>query len=665
MERKILNNQNLLLGLVIFLVTLVSGPKSVLAQGPEPLLSWNTSAPSRLQLGISTTVAEDVITYALYPKAVDQQRMWDVRINVPLPEGVTFLSAEAPPTFISSFDGREVSYFTLELAQQAEIEPLLFKVSTKGLVDSLVVTHVWASWKNAGGEVGVTIPAKEQIASDKLIVMQPQIPQRVIFDPAGDVPRAEYDLTSIAFQENGATLVIIFNLAENVGAVGQPWQYTLFIDGDCSSNTGELRQNRGAEYRVNYNLETGRATITPWDTAAQDWRWEEAARLDALVEGKSIGLALPYHLISLNQQFCWVVQTRPIAEALPADLPSDWLPNETFVALTRHEIGSVAPNPIRGKVAIPLNNARGFYDVSVFALLAGRELVRIPNARQPNFRFDGQKLLTNHESVAAENFYEQGVTDSRTVRYVLKNYSAIENIHEYDFMTGLEQQVSDGSLDAFPFYSPGGEQIVYQNAADLAQPSHLFVQCSLLPPRQAGEGPCQDLSDLGLLVLHTAADTLTTSHPVWTGGDMIAYQACSGSACGIYLVDAAASRGTSDGAVPMQLTQHATDLPADAKFNMLTFTSQRDEIGKFILSTWTGPACRTCPTAPTSQMASRHFTRRPVGRLVSDRRVRGRSGRPCRRRPGSELLHLPPIPLSAGDRAWTNERISGGRNKGV
>ncbi|MCL4300661.1 MAG: PD40 domain-containing protein [Anaerolineae bacterium] len=663
MERKILNNQNLLLGLIIFLAILVSGPKSVLAQEPEFPSSWNTSAPSRLQLGISTTVAEDVITYALYPKAVDQQRMLDLRINVPLPVGVTFLSAEAPPTFTSSFDGREVSYFTLELAQQAEIEPLLFKVSTQGLVDSLVVTHVWASWKNAGGEVGVTIPAKEQIASDKLIVMQPQIPQRVIFDPAGDVPRAEYDLTSIAFQENGATLVIIFNLAENVGAVGQPWQYTLFIDGDCSSNTGELRQNRGAEYRVNYNLETGRATITPWDTAAQDWRWEEAARLDALVEGKSIGLALPYHLISLNQQFCWVVQTRPIAEALPADLPSDWLPNETFVALTRHEIGSVAPNPIRGKVAIPLNNARGFYDVSVFALLAGRELVRIPNARQPNFRFDGQKLLTNHESVAAENFYEQGVTDSRTVRYVLKNYSAIENIHEYDFMTGLEQQVSDGSLDAFPFYSPGGEQIVYQNAADLAQPSHLFVQCSLLPPRQAGEGPCQDLSDLGLLVLHTAADTLTTSHPVWTGGDMIAYQACSGSACGIYLVDAAASRGTSDGAVPMQLTQHATDLPADAKFNMLTFTSQRDGNWEAYLINVDGTGLQNLSNSSNSQDGLPAIS--PDGQWVAF--VSDRAGSwavwaaPVAGGPVQKLFDLPTdTPWGAGDRAWTNERISWG-----
>ncbi|HXV98503.1 MAG TPA: hypothetical protein VEC93_08775, partial [Anaerolineae bacterium] len=81
----------------------------------RPVLNWQAPVPARLQLGISTTVAGDVITYALYPKATDRLLLWDLRVNVPLPEGISLVGIEAPPSFTASFDGREVSFFTLEL----------------------------------------------------------------------------------------------------------------------------------------------------------------------------------------------------------------------------------------------------------------------------------------------------------------------------------------------------------------------------------------------------------------------------------------------------------------------------------------------------------------------------------------------------------------------
>lgn len=653
---------------IILLLIPFTWSGSTQAQELSPLLDTGTFVYSRLQLGISTTVSQDVITYALYPKAVDQQRMWDVRINVPLPAGVTFLSAEVPPTFTSNFDGREVSFFALELAPQVEIEPLIFKVSVEGLTNSLIITHAWATWKNAGFQVGVTIPAQEQLSSDSIIIAQPQLPQHLVFDLTGDVPQANYDLTSLAFQENGATLGIIFNLAGEIGKAGQLLQYTLFIDGDCNIATGEHQQQRGVEYRVNYNLEAGRATLTTWDAAIKDWRWDETTRLEAALEGKKIGLALPYHLIGLNHQFCWVAQTRPKT----GDLPADWLPNEPFLALTRHEISSIAPNPIVGNLAVPLNNGQGFYDVSIFSLPAGREIARIPNARQPNFRYDGQKLLINHESVGPENLYEEEVNNYRTIFYLFKNYSATENIYEYDLTTGLETQVSDGSRDAYPFYSPQGEQLVYGNVspaakADTPPAFHLFVQCSLLPPHQEREGQCQNLADLSLLILDGEATPAAINYPVWTPTNRIAYQTCSGSteavACGIHLVSAVGTQAIEGSAVPSLLTENPTDLPADAKFNMIAFMSQRDGNWEAYLINEDGTALRNFSNSPVSHDGLPTIS--PNGQWVAF--VSDRAGSwavwaaPLAGGSVQKLFDLPTdTPWGNGDRSWINERISWG-----
>lgn len=48
---------------------------------------------SSLQLEARATVADDVITYTIYPTRIDGRRMWDLKINVAIPEGTTFLSA--------------------------------------------------------------------------------------------------------------------------------------------------------------------------------------------------------------------------------------------------------------------------------------------------------------------------------------------------------------------------------------------------------------------------------------------------------------------------------------------------------------------------------------------------------------------------------------------
>jgi uncharacterized repeat protein (TIGR01451 family) len=136
----------------------------------RPSLNWVQPGQSRLQLGVSATVANNVITYNLYPKNVGGLRMWDVKINVPIPAETTFLSVEAPPPFVTGFDGREVSFFVTELERLANIGPLSFKVSLTEAAPPFVTTHAWTTWKNAGRRVGRSIPPEEQTFSGDLIL---------------------------------------------------------------------------------------------------------------------------------------------------------------------------------------------------------------------------------------------------------------------------------------------------------------------------------------------------------------------------------------------------------------------------------------------------------------------------------------------------------------
>jgi hypothetical protein len=288
-------------------------------------LNWVAPAESLLQLGVGAVVAENTFTYTLYPKAMGRERMWDVKINLPLPQGATFQSVAAPPSFTTSFNGQENSFRALELTGQSEPEPLVFTISTQGITASEVATHVWAGWKNAISSKETGTPAEEQIMID-LAVRQPDTPQQVVFDQAGDTPFANYDLTSIAFQDRGSTLAIIFNTAGVIGPVGQPLEYTLYIDSDCNGSTGEPRGNRGAEYQVRYDHESGRAVFRAWDAAIKDWDWLHSTELASLVDGNQVTLSTPLNLIAVNRQFCWVGQAANGTADFYPDPPPDWLP---------------------------------------------------------------------------------------------------------------------------------------------------------------------------------------------------------------------------------------------------------------------------------------------------------------------------------------------------
>jgi hypothetical protein len=303
---------------------------------------------------------------------------------------------------------------------------------------------------------------------------------------------------------------------------------------------------------------------------------------------------------------------------------------------------------IGGRLAVPIDNGRALYDVYVFSLPDGREVARIANARQPDFRVDGQKLLINREGGGAENLYE------------------------YDLVTGTDRQISDGPRDAYPTYDLGGNRVVYSNSEliisqDGTRQPFIFVQCGLLPPSQETEFRCRDVTSLGVLVPAGQMGEIQGTHPVWTDNDMIVYRGCNTWAgsrlCGIYIVPSASTKGLSDGFIPLQLTGETGDTPSDSKGNLIAFTRLQDNDLEAYVMDLNGANVRNLSNSPTSNDGLPAIS--PDGNWVAF--VSDREGRwavwaaPVKGGDVEKLFDLPVLtPWGDGDRYWLNERISWG-----
>jgi hypothetical protein len=285
---------------------------------------------SRLQLEAGATVVDNVVTYTVYPRKVTRSPIWDAKINFSIPQGATYLSASASPPFeVAGFDGQQVSFTALELTQQGESAPLTIQVSTDGATTSSLVTHAWATWKNVGRRVGRSIPPEETSRSGDIIV-QAGVSQRVVADMIGDVPFSDYDVTSLALQEDGNALQITFHTSGDVGAVGKPLQYLLYIDSDCNINTGKQQGNRGAEYRVRYEHDEGKANIYSWNTEGSRWDNREPIEASSPAGTKMVTMQVPFDLLNNSRQFCWIGQARNRTKEFSSNPRSEWVGREAL-----------------------------------------------------------------------------------------------------------------------------------------------------------------------------------------------------------------------------------------------------------------------------------------------------------------------------------------------
>lgn len=286
-------------------------------------LNWTAPPRTAVQLEATATVADDTITYILYPFRTTSRRIWDLKVNMLIPPGTTFLSAEAPAQFVASFDGQEVSFSTIEMSWPAdEVSPLKLKVSTTGLTTPLLTTQAQATWKNVGRRVGQTIPAQEETMSGEIIV-QPHGWQRVRADTIGDVPFANYDVSSLALEQDEGYLKIIFRTVGEVGPVGEPLEYHFFIDTDCRIETGKPENERGVEYRVRYRHGRGQTDLDRWDEAQAAWIGIDAAELTGVATGKMVTLSLPIDLVDNPPHFCWTAEAKSRVQGFQPSPPTE------------------------------------------------------------------------------------------------------------------------------------------------------------------------------------------------------------------------------------------------------------------------------------------------------------------------------------------------------
>lgn len=304
-------------------------------------LDWLPPPRSNLLLRAEATVVDGIITYYIYPKNVDWWRplIRDLEIKLPIPEGTTFLSAETSdklPRFTSTFDGREVTFFALQLGREIDIDPLIVKVSAKDVTEPTVATHVWAKWENQGYGVGEwqDVSAVETTVTGDIMVQPHKSQQVVVSDRVEDVPFLSYDLTSVGLQQTGEDLAVTLYTAGDIEPLGEPVYYILFIDQDCDQTTGNWL---GADYWFGYNRGTGWAGFAPWDATIYDFDWNESVVIDKQVGKRSITLQAP-DFLEKHPDFCWLGYSWSGTDKYQTSPPADMLPNEPERGLPRFEM---------------------------------------------------------------------------------------------------------------------------------------------------------------------------------------------------------------------------------------------------------------------------------------------------------------------------------------
>ena len=291
----------------------------------KPSLKWQKPV-SRLQLEAMAFVSDDIITYTLYPMNVGRERMWDLKIIVPIPTGTTFLSVDTAPPFVADFDGQEVSFSILEMEREANVSPLRFKVSTNGVTAPVVETFAWATWKNGGRRLGQGVLAQEDYRTGSIVV-QPHATQQVVSDAAEDVPLANYDLTTIALQEDGSDFKVTFYTVGELGLVGERLEYIFYIDRDCRIDTGLERRNLGVEHRVRYRHDRGKADI--YDRDESENRWSRSPiEVSSVVNKNTLHVWFSSNLFEYDQPFCWMAEAKNRTEAFSTSLPTERTPND-------------------------------------------------------------------------------------------------------------------------------------------------------------------------------------------------------------------------------------------------------------------------------------------------------------------------------------------------
>ena len=244
----------------------------------------------------------------------------------------------------------------------------------------------------------------------------------------------------------------------------------------------------------------------------------------------------------------------------PALTSTPVVPTPTSVTLVVPTATPVAPTatptpespPIAGKLAIPIDDGGGQYDVVVYQLPDGEVLGRIPRSRQPHFRPDGDVLIVNGEG------------------------GANENIWEYNAQGSPIGAISASPGDQHPFYNPDANSVVYDNPqlviAKLSGTEwHIFVQYGLNVPNT-------NTVATDFVLLGDIFDGSTPMFPVWASDYSILFRACNywrdGGTCGIWKADSGMTLAGGAPENPPAFIVGDNAVPTDTKGSSLVYMSQ-------------------------------------------------------------------------------------------
>lgn len=334
----------------------------------------------------------------------------------------------------------------------------------------------------------------------------------------------------------------------------------------------------------------------------------------------------------------------------PTNTPLPVAPADTPTPLPPTDTPAPARPALSGKLAFPVDNGTGRYDVYIVSMPDGDSLGRIQGARQPNYRADGVTMLVNGDGGSfGENVYEASGTGS------------------------IQRPVSGSPSDLFPFYKPDGTTLAYSNPqlafGSEGYQSYIFVQCGLIPPPQdpGRDGQCSDIAGFGIIIPNGGIGDVIGSHPVWTAGDLIAYKGCNtwsgGGSCGIYIVGSWATKRTSSGENPRKIVDGTSATPTDAKDGYIAYMANESgdweayvarEDGSGVVNISNGPGTQDgVPTiSPDGQWVA-FASNRAGAWAVYAAPITG--GEP------QKLFDFPKAnPWIGGERDWFNERMSWG-----
>ena len=332
----------------------------------------------------------------------------------------------------------------------------------------------------------------------------------------------------------------------------------------------------------------------------------------------------------------------PTATALPTVIPSPTRREPTREAATPTATVRPTAAALSGRIAFPVDDGGGHYDVWVVELPANNTpFVVQPRARQPNFSDDGRLLVKTQGGDLGESI---GLLDAD------HNWLGILN---------------ESPEDSYPFWDPEGTRYAYSNSNLVKDPDtahlapYIFTACSLQIPRFENDLKCQDTRQWGNIEVGDA--------PVWTDDDRIVFFTYKGDD-GLYFVENASLLRTAGGLSLSQLLIRSNGRPTDtAGFQVFFSAGDIDGNWEAYAIDLDGSNLTNLSQSPLSQDGLPTVS--PDGNwvaFVSDREggwaiwVTPRSGGEPIKVVDFSQLNSNPSPWGIGDRAWMMERISWG-----